>query len=414
MNAPVVVVGAGLAGLAAARDLATAGREVVVLEASDDVGGRVRTDEVDGFLLDRGFQVLLTAYPECRARLDYAALELGHFEPGAVIRRGGRWHRLADPFRRPVVAVRSLVRGLGTWRDRAAVLRLRQRALAGSLEDLWHRPQQTTRGILDRERFSPAFATGFLEPWLGGIFLGRDLGTSSRLFDFVFRMMALGETALPARGMGAIPRQLAAAIPPGTVRLGHRVAALEPAGVRLADGRALAASAVIVATEGDTAARLLDLPPPPRARPAVALHFDAPAAPWRGRDLLLNGDGVGPINSLVVASEVAPARAPAGRALVTIACLPPCPDDDGTLAASVVAQARDWFGPAVDRWRLLRTDRIRHGQPEQRPEDLEPAERSVRLAPGRYVAGDHRETATLHGALASGARAARTLLTDGP
>jgi phytoene dehydrogenase-like protein len=414
MTPPVVIVGAGLAGLAAARELVGAGRRVTILEASDGVGGRVRTDLVDGFRLDRGFQVLLTAYPACREVLDYAALDLRAFEPGALVRRGGEWFTLADPFRRPLAALRSLPGGLGTWRDRAAVLRLRQRARRGTLDELWDRPQQSTRSLLDRERFSADFATGFLEPWLGGIFLGRDLGTSSRMFDFVYRMMAEGDTAIPALGMGEIPRQLAAALPEGTIRLQARVRAVTPEGVVLDDGTVLAAAVVLVATEGDVAATLVDIPPPSRPRGAVTVHLAAPVPPRRGRTLLLNGDGLGPINSLAVMSELSEHLAPAGRTLMSVGVLDPMGLDDAALSTAIMAQARGWFGAQVDAWEMLRVDRIRWGQPDQRPEDLEPVAREVRVGPGRYVAGDHRETASLHGALSSGRRAARAILATEP
>jgi phytoene dehydrogenase-like protein len=410
MTSPVVIIGAGLAGLATARELVAAGRTVTILEASDGVGGRVRTDVVDGFRLDRGFQVLLTAYPACQEMLDYDALDLRAFEPGAVVRRGGEWFTLADPFRRPLTALGSLLNGLGTWRDRAAILRLRQRARAGTLDDLWTRPQQTTHSLLDRERFSTEFATGFLEPWLGGIFLGRDLGTSSRMFDFVYRMMAEGDTAIPARGMGEIPRQLAAALPEGTIRLQTRVRAVTAEGVVLDDGTPVPASVVVVATEGDVAATLLEIPPPPRPRSAVTVHLAAPAAPRRGRTLMLNGDGIGPINSLAVMSELSQHLAPSGRALISVGVLDTDGRDDADLTGAVLAQAREWFGAEVEAWERLRVDRIRWGQPDQRPEDLDPVLREVRVAPGRYVAGDHRETSSLHGALSSGRRAARAIL----
>ncbi|MBK6494252.1 MAG: FAD-dependent oxidoreductase [Gemmatimonadetes bacterium] len=412
MTAPVVIVGAGLAGLAAARHLTAARVPCTVLEASDGVGGRVRTDTVDGFLVDRGFQVLLTAYPECRAVLDYAALDLCAFEPGAVVRAGEAWHRLADPFRRPGPAVASLLDGLGSWRDKAAVLRLRQRALEGSLDEMFARPATSARTVLEAFGFSADFTTAFLEPWLGGIFLGRDLATSSRMLDFVMRMMAQGDTAIPARGMGAIPAQLAGGLPPGTVQLHRRVVALEEEGVRLDDGQLVPASDMIIATEGDTAATLLGLPAPTRPRSAISLAFAAPAAPWRGRDLLLNGEGRGPINSLVVMSELSAGVAPAGEALVTIAVIDDHPEGDEALERTVRQQASTWFGASVATWRLLRVHRIRYAQPDQLPDDLDPVARPVRLRAGRYVAGDHRETASLHGALHSGRRAAEALLRD--
>jgi phytoene dehydrogenase-like protein len=412
MTAPVVIVGGGLAGLAAGHRLAAAGVPFRILEAGDDVGGRVRTDLVDGFRIDRGFQVLLTAYPECQALLDYAALDLRAFEPGAVVRLEGRWHRLADPFRRPIRAARSLFDDLGSWRDKLTILQLRQRALAGTLDALFARPSTSIREVLTSSGFSPRFTTAFLEPWLGGIFLGRDLETSSRMLDFVLRMMAHGDTALPALGMGAISRQLADALPEGSIALGQRVVSLESTGVRLDDGSVVPASEMLIATEGDTAARLLGLPTPPRARSAISLAFAAPAAPWHGRDLLLNGEGAGPVNSVVVTSELSTATAPAGQALITAAVIDPVDDTDDALEEAVRTQLARWFGASVASWRLLRIHRVAYAQPDQLPRDLEPVQRSVRLGPGRYVAGDHRETASLHGALVSGRRAAEALLQD--
>lgn len=412
MSAPVVVVGGGLAGLAAARRLVQAGVTTRLLEASDDVGGRVRTDRVDGFLLDRGFQVLLTAYPECQAVLDYAALDVRPFEPGAVVRAGGAWHHLADPFRRPATAVASLLDDLGSWRDKVAVLRLRQRSLRGTLDELFARPATSTRAVLESFGFSAAFTTSFLEPWLGGIFLGRDLGTSSRMLDFVMRMMAQGETVLPAHGMGAIPQQLAATLPSGVISLGCRVAGLEPGGVRLDDGTLVPASAVIVATEGDVAAGLLGLPAPPRPRSALSLSYAATTPPRRGRDLLLNGEGEGPVNTVVCPSELSSHYAPTGQALITVGVIDAVSPEDAVLDLAVRRQLTTWFGTDVAAWRLLRVDRIRYAQPDQLPADLEPVAREVRLGDGRYVAGDHRETASLHGVLVSGRRAADALLAD--
>lgn len=409
MTAPVVVVGAGLAGLSCARHLHEAGRPVLVLEASDGVGGRVRTDVVDGFRLDRGFQVLLEAYPEARRTFDYAALGLQAFYPGAEVRAGGRVSRLADPFRRPVDAIAGLMAPVGTLADKARVLLLRARACGGTLEELWQRPETTTLEALRTIGFSEAMIDTFFRPFLGGIFLGRDLATSSRMLEFVIRMMAEGETVLPRLGMGALPAQLAGRLPPGTIRLGTRVEVVRPHGVTLTGGETIAATSVVVATEGDVASALTGHFPAPQARGVTTLYFAAARSPVPSRVLVLNGDAEGPVNTVAVPSDLSPAYAPEGQALLSVTVLGLPAEDDATLERAVRAQLAGWYGAEVAGWRHLRTYRIRWGQPEQAPPALEPPERDVRLAEKLYVAGDHRDSASIHGALRSGRRAAAML-----
>jgi len=410
MIAPVVIVGAGLAGLACARHLSAAGRAVLLCEQSDGVGGRVRTDTVDGFLLDRGFQVLLEAYPEARTHFDYARLGLVPFFPGALVRTEGAFHLVADPFRAPLHAVSGLFSPIGSLGDKLRVLALRRAAQRGSLEELFRRPETTTRDALARHGFSPTMISRFFEPFLGGIFLGRDLETSSRMLEFVFRMMADGDTCLPAHGMGSLSTQLADALPAGAVQLRRHVTAVAPDGVRLEDGTHLPASAVVVATEGDVAAHLTGAFPAPAFRSCATLYFDAPTAPLRGRKLILNG-GLGLVNTLCVPSDLCPAYAPAGRALVSVTVLGTPSQDDAALTGAVRAELIAWYGAAtVLSWRHLRTYRIRWAQPDQNPPALEPAERPVQLTPTLFVAGDHRDTASIHGALASGRRAAAAVL----
>jgi phytoene dehydrogenase-like protein len=402
---PVVVVGAGLAGLACALHLGEGGVPVRLLEASDGVGGRVRTDVVDGFRLDRGFQVLLTAYPETQRVLDYAALDLKPFLPGALVRRESRFHELSDPWRRPSRLMSTLLSDVGTLADRLRMARYRERVRAGSLSALFDRPETSALERLRGEGFSESMIDAFFRPFFGGVLLDRGLSASSRMLDFVFRMMAEGEVALPAEGMGAIPGQMARRLPEGTIRLGARVESLNPREVRLESRETIAARAVVVATEGPEAARLTGRLAAPASRSATALYFAAERAPIAEPILILDGDGRGPVNNLCFPSQVAPSYAPARAVLVSASVLED-PGDPATLEQAVRAQLTEWFGSEVGRWRLLRTYRIPHAQPDQSPPALEPVERPVRLAGGLFVCGDHRDTASLHGALLSGRRAA--------
>lgn len=413
-NPEVVVVGAGLAGLAAALHLQATGRRVTVLEASDGVGGRVRTDVIDGFLVDRGFQVLLTAYPEVHEVLDVDALRLGAFEPGAVIRHGGRFHHVSDPFRRPLEAPRTALTPVLSLADKLRVARLRRRVTRGPAVDLLRAPDATTEERLRAEGFSSAAIDRLFRPLFGGIQLDPGLGTSARMFDVVYRCLATGDSALPAAGMGAIPNQLADRLAPGTVRLGTEVVAVESTGVTCADGTHRPAQAVIVATDGPVASRLVGLPPVP-GHAVSCCWFAAPVSPLRGPRLVLDADRSGPALNVAMISEAQPAYAPDGQSLVAAACPAPATNGDPAppptdLAEQVRRQLHGWFGPMVEEWRLLRTDHIHHAQPIQRP-PFTPRKR-VRLAEGLYVAGDHRDTSSIQGALFSGRRVAAAVNTD--
>ncbi|MDO8362655.1 MAG: NAD(P)/FAD-dependent oxidoreductase [Actinomycetota bacterium] len=404
----VVVVGAGLAGLTCALDLAAAGVECLVLEASDGVGGRVRTDAVDGFLLDRGFQILLTAYPEVQRRLDVDALQLGLFEPGAVIRAGGGFHRVADPLRRPRLLRTTVAAPIGSFADKARLARLVLDVRLHSVRSLLQRPDVSTAERLTRAGFSKQMIESFWRPLFSGIQLDPELEVSSRRFDTILRMLAVGGTGVPRNGMGAIPAQLAAALPAGTVRLGAAVAAVDGSGVVLHDGERISARTVVVATEGPAAHRLLGRSvADPGSRAAACCWFAAPSAPLPGPVLILDGEASGPAKNLAVMTEVAPSYAPAGRALIAAAI--PGPDAlHPTVTARVREQLARWFGSATGDWQHLRTDVIPHGQPAQAP-PMNPKQ-PVALGDGRFVCGDHRDTASIQGAMFSGGRTAIAVL----
>jgi phytoene dehydrogenase-like protein len=231
----VAIVGAGLAGLSCACELTSRGISCTLLESSNDVGGRARTDQVGGFLLDRGFQVLLTAYPEAKRLLDYPALRLSSFEPGALVRFNGKFHRIADPWRLPSAMLSTLAAPVGTVADKLALGKLRHRLIGDSPEDQ-PAPETSTLQFLRNWGFSSAMIDTFFRPFLGGIFLEQELETSSRMFEFVFRMFSIGEASLPAAGMGAMAQQLAARLPQNSIRLQQPVAKLSAGGVTLASG----------------------------------------------------------------------------------------------------------------------------------------------------------------------------------
>ncbi len=405
----VVVVGGGLAGLSCAVELSSSPVDCTVLEASDEIGGRVRTDLVEGYRLDRGFQVLLTAYPEARRLLDYGALRLRSFFPGALIRWGGRFRRLADPWRRPLAGISGVLGGAVSISDAVRIARLRTRvSRPPRRRDV---PPRTSARRLAAEGFSVAVIERFFRPFFGGVFLDSELETSETQLEFVFAMFAAGEIAVPALGMGEIPEQLAAGLPEGVVYTGRRVERVEPTRARLAGGDVIDADAVVVATDGTTACELGAVDDAPRWRGTICVYFSADETPIRGPVLVLDGEGGGPVNNLCVMSEVSHELAPSGRALIsaTVIGADALPDEGAERA--VRDHMRSWFGAAVDDWRHLRSYRIDRALPDQSAPGFDPEPRPARVN-GLYVCGDHRADGSINGAIASGRAAAHAVLED--
>ncbi len=406
----VIVVGGGLAGLCCALRLHQGGIPFLLLEASDGVGGRVRTDRVEGFLLDRGFQVLLTAYPEAQRVLDYEALDLHYFYPGAMVRFGGKFHRVADPWRHPLEGLKGLFSPVGTFTDKVRVGKLRRQVLEGALEDLFRRRETSSLEALQGRGFSADMIDRFFRPFLGGVFFDRELAVSSRMFEFGFRMFSSGETALPGGGMGAIPDQIASRLPPDSLRLNSRVDSIQDRSVILSSGEKMTAQALVVAAEGPETARLLGEEKRPGSRSTTCLYFVAEEPPFHDPLLILNGEGQGPINSLAIPSLVAPAYAPGGKTLiaVTIIGLPPWRDDQ--LTEAVCSQLTGWFGPKVEAWRPLRTYWIRHALPLQVPPLPDPTFPAQPVRPGLYVCGEYGNPASLQWAMVSGRKTAEAVI----
>lgn len=403
----VLIIGAGLAGLACARHLHDAGRSFLICEAADHIGGRVSTDLVGGYRLDRGFQVLLTAYPEARRLLDYGALDLRRFYPGALVRQGGKWHRVADPFRHPIDGLCGAFNPIGSFTDKLRVGWSR----LGGFDFSRHDPSMTTLQALRAEGFSESMISRFFRPFLGGVFLEDRLDTTVRKLEFVMRNFARGDTAIPALGMAEIPRQLAAPLPSSAIRLGSRVVAIDDTGIRLESGEVLSSKAIVIATEANGLEKLLGRGDPPSPSNSVTcLYFTAPTAPVNEPILALNGEGTDPINNLSVLSAVSPDYAPPGRHLISISVIDPEAAAAQDLEARVRRQSADWFGADAKKWELLRIDRIPHAVPSQR----EAPEKPARLRKGLYQCGDHCGIASLNTALASGTAAAEALLQDFP
>lgn len=407
-RAPVLIAGAGLAGLACALELQKRLVPFRILEASQQPGGRVQTDEFEGFRLDRGFQVYLTAYPEGQRILNYEELRLRPFVPGAMVRFGDRFHKVMDPWREPFAALQSLLSPVGSVVDKLRVAKLRAASIAGTVEQVLARPETSTRKALENYGFSTQMIERFFEPFFGGILLDRELQVSSRMLEFVFRMMALGDTVLPEQGMGEIPKQLAGMLKPGSILYGRKVRAVGPSCVQLEDGEIQQASAVVVATEGPEASRLLPNLEPVASRTVCNLYFAAEVAPLHEPIIVLNANRGALIHNFCVPSLVSPAYAPAGQHLLSVSVLGDPEQDDDSLVRLVRQELEAWFGEQARKWRFLRLYRIQHAHPV-----LEKAkgssEKAARTLNGVYVCGDHRFLPSIHAVLRNGRHVAEAV-----
>ncbi|WP_234433302.1 NAD(P)/FAD-dependent oxidoreductase [Streptomyces sp. NRRL WC-3549] len=412
-HADVVVIGAGIAGLTAAHQLISAGVETCVLEAAPRVGGRMATEDLDGFRLDHTGSLLSPADPELRAAPGLHGLALREFAPGVLVHSRGRRYRAGDvrSARGALRAARSRPSAphaplggaieqarLGAWLSRLATTPV-SRILA--------RPDRPALNSLTSRGLSPRTVDGFLRPLLSALLSDPVLATSSRCADLALRGYARGGLCVPAGGAAALPELLAASLPPGTVRTGVHVTAADITSVRTKEHGELSCRSLLLATGAGAASELLPGLRTPSFHPVTVLHHTAPAPPPTGARLLLDADRSGPVAHTAVMSAVDPSRAPNGRALITSTVLgPPPPDLDRTVRAHLASL----YGTPTYDWELLAARHDPEAVPVMAPpHDLE---RPVRVLAGLYVCGDHRDTSTVQGALHSGRRAASAILTD--
>ena len=401
----VIVVGAGIAGLCCAIDLIDQGMNVLLLEASDRAGGRVRSDQLDGYTLDRGFQTLLTTYEECQVRLDYEALGLGRFEPGALIWTGKRFSTLADPLRVPSLALKTALNPVAAFQDKLKVAALKSSLHSRAPEDIFVEEEEPTMNRLQRLGFSSRLIEGFLQPFFGSIFLERRLATTSRMFEFVFKMFGQGSAALPAEGMQAIPDQLAAALPGQTLRVGARVDRLSTTSATLATGETFNARAVVVATDPTTAKRFA---PSLRDRgwnSTRCFYFSADDSPLPHPMVALNGSQRGQISNVVVPSDICSSYAPAGKSLICASSV----SDSAFGEEKVRQELNSWFGEVVEKWTFLRDYRIPQALPRQEPGDCQFERAPTRSPEGLWVCGDFLHSSSIYGAMRSARKTAQAL-----
>lgn len=403
MKPTITIIGAGISGLTAAVYLHKKGYPVQIFEATDRAGGRIKTDLVNGFRLDRGFQVLLTEYPEAKALLDYKKLRLKRFLPGAKVLFDGGQFDIADPFRRPSSLFSTIFAPAGSIKDKINTFLLKNKLVKLTSPNLFKQPQMETRLKLKQYGFSDTMISRFYQPFFSGIFLENELKTSSNMFDFVLKMFSEGDAAIPELGMEEIPKQLVAMLPDDTIHYHHKVVAVETNSIHFENGTVLPTEIVIIATEATAFASSYIPKEKQNFQQVTNVYFEAEEAPTQQAVVILNASTTKKwVNNITVMSNVSPEYAPKGKVLLSVSYNGIPSEDDATLSENMKAELKQWFGTKVDKWNHLQTYRIPYALPNQEQVSDEVITSQIQINDTLFICGDHLLNGSINAAMKTG------------
>ena len=406
----VIIIGGGLAGLTAGRTLHEKGISFQLLEATDRVGGRVKTDVENGFRFDRGFQVLLTAYPEAKRWLDYKKLDLKTFLPGAMLLMpNGKSERIGDPLRDPSSLFATIFSSAGGLGDKFKILSLKTRLASMSIEQIFEQEEKTTAAVLKEDYgFSQKMIDQFFQPFFAGIFLEKELKTSRRMFDFVFKMFGEGSGAIPNLGMEEISKQLAAPIT-DFIKTNTRVEKIDGQTIHLSDGSTVSAPNIILATEATGLVKEY-ASAKKKFQQTIHLHFATDTPPIKKSIIALNTSQNRLTNNICVISNVAPGYAPSGKHLISISIVGKPDISEKEMVATAKKELKNWFGTSVEDWQLLKVHEVSYALPNQ--DSVTHQSNNLKIRDGLYRAGDWNFNGSINAAMRSGRLAAEAIFKE--
>tara|TARA_R110002074_G_scaffold326374_2_gene496686 strand:+ start:83 stop:1324 length:1242 start_codon:yes stop_codon:yes gene_type:complete len=404
----VYIIGAGISGLVAAIELEKVGYFPVILEASDGIGGRVKTVEAYGYLLDQGFQVLLTAYPELSRYLDLDKLNLKKFKPGAIIFEGGEGSfAVHDPLRNPLKLFSMAFSKVGTVWDKYKMYALTKELKEKSIEEIFDSPQQTTLAYLEGYGFSKRIVHNFFKPFFSGIFLEDKLSTSSAMFEFVFKMFGEGYAAIPQKGMGEISQQLYSQLEHTQVRFQTKVCSIEKNTIHLESGNQLTADQIIIATAPNEIIGKEIL----KYNKVTNLYFTLQQS-FIGKPMIgLVPDEQYLINNFVFMTDVSKSYSSDGRALISVSIIKDVEGID-SLENMIAKELEALTGINANHFEHVKTFSIDKALPILSEVKNTLPLQHVKLYDNVYLAGDHLLNGSINAAMTSGRLAAKTLMAN--
>jgi phytoene dehydrogenase-like protein len=408
-NVDVLIIGAGIAGLTAAKVLQSAGKSVKIIEATSSIGGRVKTDELDGFLLDHGFQVLLTAYPEAQRFLDYKALDLRSFEPGAILLTEKGISQIGDPLRQPSTLFKTLFSPAGSLADKIKMLSLKLKLTGKSIEEIFAETEITTLGYLKDKGFSEGMIRLFFRPFMTGIFLENELKTSSRMFEFVFKMFSEGDAAIPSRGMSMIPKQLAKDLSWGELVLNEKVVSIDGNTVKTGTGNNYKGKYILFTGDlPDLSLPMKDCDQKPKS--VITMYFAAETPPFTRPLIALNTLSQKLVNNIAVMDQVSSAYSINGQSLVSVSLIG---DDEKNsspkIIPDVIKELKQWY-PDAETWRHLKTYHIPYALPNDEQVTNDAGLTKLQLDEHWFICGDHLLNGSINAAMKSGRLAAEAII----
>jgi len=411
MNTSVIIIGGGLSGLTAARQLHSNNIDFILLEASDRIGGRVKTDVLDGYRLDHGFQVLLTAYPEAKRWLDYKKLDLQNFLPGALLlHTDGAKDRIGDPLRDFSSLFPTVFSNAGNLGDKLRILKLKNRLSNLSISEIFQQEEIATKAALAKEYgFSSKMIDRFFTPFFSGIFLEKELATSRRMFDFVFKMFGEGETAVPNLGMEEIPKQLAASLPKDAIKTDTRVEKIDGQTVYLTDGSSYAATNIIIATEATSLVKA-SANVKTTHQSTTHLHFIADSNPIDKPLIALNTNPQRLSNNICTINQVAKGYGSGDKFLLSISVVGTTSMSSAELEKSVKKELEASFGNATQAWKLLHIRKVDYALPSQKKVQHQIAPEQYKIRKGLLGCGDYQSNGSINAAMRAGREVAETLI----